>query len=116
MPTLRIAGGRVIDPSSETDAVQDLFIADGRIVRSLEGDPDETIDASGLYVIPGLVDPHVRFGEPGYEEDETIASGTRAAAAGGVTTVGCLPETRPVIDTQAAVEFVALQAERAGHC
>ena len=115
MSTLRITGGRVIDPAAGSDEVRDLCVADGRVVASL-GSADETVDAAGLIVCPGLVDPHVRFGEPGYEEDETIETGTRAAAAGGVTTVGCLPETRPVIDTQATVEFVSLQAERAGHC
>ena len=112
---LRIAGGRVVDPASGVDEVRDLLIEGGRVVERLSGDA-ETVDAAGLLVLPGLVDPHVRFAEPGYEEDETIASGSAAAAAGGVTTVGCLPETRPVIDTQATVEFVALQAERAGLC
>ena len=114
--TLCITGGRVIDPDSGTDAVRDLFVRDGRFVTSLDGPADETVDAAGHIVLPGLVDPHVRFAEPGYEEDETIATGSAAAAAGGVTTVGCLPETRPVIDTQATVEFVALQAERSGLC
>ena len=111
-----IAGGRIIDPVNAVDAVGDLWIGDGVICGSPPGPPSETIEATGLLVVPGLVDPHVRFAEPGYEEDETIASGSAAAAAGGVTTVGCLPETRPVIDTQATVEFVSLQAERSGRC
>lgn len=116
MTTVRIINGHVVDPASGSDHVRDVCIADGRFVESLPGDAAETIDAAGLLVLPGLVDAHVRFGEPGYEEDETIESGTAAAIAGGVTTVGCLPETKPVIDSQATVEFVALQAERANNC
>lgn len=116
MPRTHITDGHVIDPANGVDGMGDLFVEDGILVGSLSGPADETIDASGLLVLPGLVDAHVRFGEPGYEEDETIASGTAAAVAGGVTTVGCLPETKPVIDTQATVEFVALQAKRADQC
>lgn len=116
MSTVLITNGHVVDAASNSDHVRDVCIADGVIVDSLPGPPDETIDASGMLVLPGLVDLHVRFGEPGYEEDETIETGTAAAIAGGVTTVGCLPETKPVIDSQATVEFVALQAERAGNC
>lgn len=116
MPTLQIINGHVIDPATGRDEVANIYVDSGVIVECLDVDPDETIDGAGLLVLPGLVDPHVRFGEPGYEEDETIASGTAAAVAGGVTTVGCLPETKPVIDSQATVEFVALQAARANQC
>src|SRR5438128_2658292 len=76
---------------------------------------DRTLDATGKIVSPGLIDMHVHLREPGREEDETIASGTAAALAGGVTSVACMPNTEPAIDTQAAAEFVCLQAQRAGN-
>src|SRR5690606_34486153 len=70
----------------------------------------------GCIVSPGLIDCRVVFGEPGFEEDETIESGCAAAVAGGFTSVGVMPETDPVVDTRAAAEFVKRQAERAGSC
>src|SRR5438105_4276232 len=73
------------------------------------------IDAAGKIVCPGLIDMHVHLREPGREEDETIATGTAAALAGGVTSVACMPNTEPALDSQAAAEFVYLQAERAGN-
>jgi dihydroorotase len=76
---------------------------------------DRTLDATGKLVCPGLIDMHVHLREPGREEDETIATGTAAALAGGVTSVACMPNTEPAIDSQAAAEFVHLQAQRAGH-
>src|SRR5436853_4168994 len=77
--------------------------------------PDQTLDAAGMIVCPGLIDMHVHLREPGREEDETIATGTAAALAGGVTSVACMPNTEPALDSQAAAEFVYLQAERAGN-
>src|SRR5213076_2037974 len=77
---------------------------------------EHTIDAAGMIVCPGLIDMHVHLREPGREEDETIASGTAAAVAGGVTSVACMPNTEPPLDTQADAEFVVLQAQRAGNC
>ena len=71
--------------------------------------------ATGMIVCPGLIDMHVHLREPGREEDETIATGTAAALAGGVTSVACMPNTEPAIDSQASAEFVSLQAHRAGH-
>nr|MCS5617322.1 dihydroorotase [Pirellulales bacterium] len=76
----------------------------------------ETIDATGLIVSPGLVDMHVHLREPGREEDETIETGTRAALAGGFTSVACIPNTEPPIDSQAAVEFIHQKAARADTC
>src|SRR5262245_54750853 len=117
MTTLRIANGRVIDPSQGLDQVVDLWIENERVL-DLGPHPDRradrTIDATGLIVTPGWIDMHVHLREPGREEDETIATGAAAAIAGGVTTVACMPNTEPAIDSQASAEFVYLQAKRAG--
>src|SRR5438270_8770013 len=117
MSTLLITGGRVIDPSQNLDQITDLWIADDRIAHVGSRDnahADRTIDAAGRIVTPGWIDMHVHLREPGQEEDETIATGAAAAIAGGVTSVACMPNTEPAIDSQAAAEFVYLQAERAG--
>lgn len=118
MSTLLIRGGRIVDPANQRDAPGDLLVVDGRIARAgaSSSTPDEVIDAAGLIVCPGLIDVRVALREPGFEEDETIESGTRAALAGGFTCIGSLPDTEPVVDTRAAAEFVSRQAERAGHC
>ncbi len=121
MATLLIRGGRVIDPAQDIDRIADLRIVDGRIAgigpgEAGAGRADETIDAAGMIVTPGLIDMHVHLREPGREEDETIASGTRAALAGGFTSVACIPNTEPPIDTQAAVEFIHQKAARADTC
>src|SRR5262245_37690081 len=117
MTTLCIANGRVIDPAQNLDTVTDLWVENGRVVAlgSQPGRPaDRTLDAAGCVVSPGWIDMHVHLREPGREEDETIATGAAAAVAGGVTSVACMPNTEPPIDSQAQVEFVYLQAERAG--
>src|SRR5438067_2526068 len=118
MNTLRITNGRVIDPSQGIDQITDLWIR-GPHIFSLGPQPqllaDAVLDATGKIVCPGLIDMHVHLREPGREEDETIATGTAAALAGGVTSVACMPNTEPALDSQAAAEFVYLQAERAGH-
>jgi dihydroorotase len=118
MYTLRIMGGRVIDPSQNIDEVADLWIR-GEHIAGLGPQPhlqvNRTIDAAGKIVCPGLIDMHVHLREPGREEDETIATGTAAALAGGITSVACMPNTEPALDGQAAAEFVYLQAERAGN-
>ena len=116
MRTIHISGGRVIDPSQGVDAVTDLWLSRGRVLALGEGYAEEAevvIDARGLIVCPGLIDVHVHLREPGNEEDETIATGAGAALAGGVTSVACMPNTIPAIDTQGAAEFVVLQARRA---
>jgi dihydroorotase len=118
MTTLRIANGRVLDPASGVDPVTDLWITGDRVVGvgpQPQLHADRTLDATGKLVCPGLIDMHVHLREPGREEDETIATGTAAALAGGVTSVACMPNTEPAIDSQAAAEFVHLQAQRAGH-
>lgn len=113
-----IRGGRVIDPSQQLDRVTDLWL-EGERVAHIGSRPDwhadTVIEASGKIVCPGLIDMHVHLREPGREEDETIATGTAAALAGGVTSVACMPNTEPAIDNQAAAEFVILQARRAGN-
>ena len=122
MGTLLIRGGRVVDPSQGIDRIDDLLVRDGQVVAVGHagtqplGKADETIDAAGLVVAPGLVDMHVHLREPGREEDETIETGTRAALAGGFTTVACIPNTEPPLDTQAAVEFIHQKAARADTC
>lgn len=112
-----IRGGRIIDPLQGLDFTGDLWLEGNRVLGT-EPMPglvaDQVIDASGLIVAPGLIDIHVHLREPGNEEDETIATGADAALAGGWTTIVSMPNTRPPIDSPAAVEFVILQAKRAG--
>ena len=118
MTTLRICSGRILDPSQGLDLVGDLWVRGDRILGvgpHPQLQADRTIDAAGMIVCPGLIDMHVHLREPGREEDETIATGTAAALAGGVTSVACMPNTEPAIDGQAAAEFVHLQAQRAGN-
>lgn len=117
MTTLRITNGRIIDPSQDFDGFADLWIADGKVLGIDPKSPpkaDRTIDAAGCIVSPGWIDMHVHFREPGREEDETIATGAEAAIAGGVTSVACMPNTEPAIDSQAAADFVYHQARKAG--
>jgi dihydroorotase len=118
MSITRITGGRVIDPSQNLDRVTDLWLQDGRVLALGERTDlraDHTHDATGRIVTPGLIDMHVHLREPGREEDETIATGTAAALAGGVTSIACMPNTEPACDSQAAAEFIILQARRAGN-
>lgn len=118
MATLLIRNGRVIDPSQGMDRVTNLLVDDGRVAAyDVAGDRfDQVIDATDRIVAPGLIDVHVHLREPGREEDETIATGTAAALAGGFTSVACIPNTEPPIDTQGAVAFVRHEAARADHC
>src|SRR5215468_9934082 len=117
MSTLCIHGGRVIDPSQNLDRVTDLWVKDGHVIGfgTEPGTADRALDAEGKIVCPGLIDMHVHLREPGREEDETVETGTAAALAGGVTSVACMPNTEPALDSQAAAEFIHLQARRAGH-
>jgi len=113
-----LRGGRVVDPSTGKDDVLDVLIAKGRIASlSKDAEPSEdtkVLDCAGLVVTPGLIDVHVHLREPGGEHKETIASGARAAAAGGFTAVCAMPNTDPPIDDPAAVGFVAAEGRRAG--
>jgi len=109
MPALWIRNARVIDPAANRDAVGDLFARDGRIVASLAAADKakaRKIDARGLVASPGLVDIHVHFREPGQTHKETIATGSRAAAAGGFTTVVCMPNTTPTADNAGTIQFI----------
>jgi dihydroorotase len=118
MSKILIRNGRVIDPAAGIDRVANLLIDNGRIA-GLDARPaggEETIDAAGKIVAPGLIDMHVHLREPGGEEDETIATGTAAALAGGFTSVACVPNTNPPIDTQGTVEFVRSRAAAADNC
>jgi len=115
---LHIRNGRVIDPANDLDAVQDLWIADGRIAAM--GTPpagfqaERTIDAAGLVVCPGLIDLCAHLREPGQEHKATIASETAAAAASGITTLVCPPNTDPVIDTPAVAKLIQQRAQSTG--
>ncbi len=119
MRPLLLRGGRVIDPSRGFDQAADLLVQDGTIagVGPSLGVPDgaEVRDVRGAVVVPGLVDLHVHLREPGNEDVETVASGARAAASGGFTTVCAMPNTDPVTDNQAAVGFIVRQSLRAGY-
>src|SRR4029077_3696749 len=113
MKPILLSGGTLIDPSQDLNEVGDVFITDGKIVgvgRSIEG-PEEAdvIDCAGLVVSPGFIDVHCHLREPGREDVETVASGARAAAAGGFTAVCAMPNTDPVTDNQAAVGFIVRQ-------
>ena len=110
MSALIIRNGRVIDPANKRNEIAHLYIADGKIVdQSAFRNPKseiEAIDASNLIVCPGLIDMHVHLREPGFSHKETIDSGARAAAAGGFTTVVCMPNTLPAADNPSTIAWV----------
>ena len=114
-----IKNGRVLDPKNQVDSVMDLYIEDGEIVQmepdiDMDGGDIEEIDAGGLIVAPGLVDMHCHLREPGFEYKEDIETGTRSAAMGGFTSIACMPNTKPVIDNRAVVEYIINRAKEAG--
>lgn len=115
---LLLRGGRVVDPSQGFDGVSDVLLLEGRVEARGKGlstpDGARVVECGGLVVTPGLVDVHVHLREPGGEHKETIASGARAAAAGGFTTVCAMPNTDPPIDDPATVGFVLTEGQRAG--
>ena len=109
MPALWIRNARIVDPAAKRDAVGDLFALDGRLVARLSAVDKKRakkIDAKGLVAAPGLVDIHVHFREPGQTHKETIATGSRAAAAGGFTTVVCMPNTTPTADNAGTIQYI----------
>ena len=109
---IRVTGGRVLDPANGRDEVADLFIDDGLILDKASPNGETVIDASGYIVAPGFVDLRCHLREPGFEDAETIATGTRAAAAGGFTTLCALGDTRPSTDTGSDVKALLTQARR----
>jgi dihydroorotase len=113
---LLIKNGTVIDPSQSLEKKRDLLIRDGRVEAidaSLDADGAETLDAADLIVAPGFIDLHVHLREPGFEYKETIASGARAAVAGGFTSVCCMPNTKPVNDNSSVTSFILEQGRAA---
>lgn len=114
---LLVKGGKIIDPANGLTGKMDILIEDGRISAigaKLPKSGAEVIEAGNKLVLPGLIDMHVHLREPGLEAKETIASGTRAAAMGGFTGVACMPNTKPVVDNQALVEFIKARAAAQG--
>ncbi len=114
--SMLLKGGRVIDPAQKIDAEMDVLLRDGFVAEvapkgKVRGSADESFDARGLIVAPGFIDLHVHLREPGQSHKETIATGTRAAAAGGFTSVCCMPNTSPVNDS-AKITAWMLEAER----
>jgi dihydroorotase len=110
-----IKNGRVIDPASKTDRVADVLIVEGRVAGvapDLSSPNAEVFDATGMIVAPGFIDMHVHLREPGFEHAETIESGSRAAAAGGFTSVCCMPNTKPVNDSVTVTSYIVERARR----
>jgi dihydroorotase len=117
--TWLIRGGRVIDPANEIDAIADVLIRDG-VIDTVGPDLPvdmpglQTVDATGMIVTPGWIDVHVHLRVPGFEQKETIATGTAAAAAGGFTAVACMPNTKPALDSPEVLRDLAQTVEREG--
>ena len=114
--SILIKNGRILDPASGMDEIGDLFLAGGLIAEcggTIDRPADLCVDAAGCYVMPGLIDLHVHFRDPGLTWKEDIESGSKAAAHGGFTTVVCMPNTKPVIDCAEQVDYVA---GKAGEC
>lgn len=105
-----LKNGRILDPSQEIDTVGSLLLEDNQVLAygadCNDARADEVYDCTGMWITPGLVDPHVHLREPGDTHKETIASGTQAAAAGGYTTICCMPNTNPPLDTPAIIDFI----------
>ncbi len=115
MKKLVIKGGRIVDPAQNIDRVADVAIEDGtirQIAPEIDGTASEVFDASGLIVAPGFIDMHVHLREPGFEHAETIESGSRAAAAGGFTSICCMPNTEPVNDSATVTSYIIDRARR----
>lgn len=107
--SLMIRGGRVLDPATDTDKIADIYIEDGvvkKIGTKLKEKADETIDATGKYVMPGFIDLHVHLRDPGQSDKETIETGAMAAAKGGYTTIMAMPNTKPVVDNSDVLSYV----------
>lgn len=115
--TILIKNGWLINPSENLDKVMDIFVEDGIIkekAESIEKQADTVIDAAGCYVMPGLIDLHVHFRDPGLTYKEDIETGSKAAAKGGFTTVCCMPNTKPVVDNVETVKYIIEKGEKTG--
>lgn len=116
--SLLIKGGKVINPATGVEDYLDILVEGEKIVEiapNLEtGAAVQVVEAQGKIVVPGLIDMHVHLREPGFEDKEDIASGTRSAAAGGFTSIACMPNTKPVADNQAIIEFIKAKAKTEG--
>jgi dihydroorotase len=111
MTVYHLQGGRIIDPANQRDEIADLWLVEGKVAVRDPRLPDATrVDCAGKIVVPGLIDMHTHLREPGREDEETIATGTRAAAVGGFTSVCAMPDTDPPIDTQTGVKFILSRA------
>ena len=115
MKKLLLRNGRIIDPANQRDEIGDLVITDGRIGAADGKDGMDEIDCTGKIIAPGLIDLHVHLREPGQNAKETIASGARAAAAGGFTTIVCMPNTSPAVDNASVVAWI-LEKARSEAC
>lgn len=114
-----LKNARVVDPQVGLDEVTDILVSDGKIAqvgKGISANGAEELDFSGKVITPGLVDIHVHLRDPGQEQKEDIASGTRAAAHGGFTAVACMPNTKPTIDNAIVLEYVQRMAEKVGKC
>ena len=111
-----LKGARVIDPINNIDSVQDIYVRDGRIAAAedMEGVDAQILNLDGYVVTPGLIDIHVHLRQPGKTDAETVRTGTMAAAAGGFTTVVAMPNTSPVTDNAAQVQYIRELAEKDG--
>lgn len=115
--SILIKNGRVLNPSENIDKVMDIYVEDGIIkekTESIEKNADKVIDAKGCYVMPGLIDLHVHFRDPGQTYKEDIETGSKAAAKGGFTTVCCMPNTKPVVDNADTVTYIIDKAKEVG--
>ena len=115
--SILIKNGRVLNPSENLDNVMDILIDKGVIVKKashIENEANQIIDAKGCYVMPGLIDLHVHFRDPGLTYKEDIETGSRAAAKGGFTTVCCMPNTKPVVDSPETVKYIIDKGKTVG--
>jgi len=113
--SLLVKNGRIVDPASHFDQLADLLIEDGKVARiqkEINSRVEHVLDATGLVVAPGFIDIHVHLREPGREDEETIESGSQAAATGGFTSICCMPNTSPVNDNPSVTSYILKEAER----
>ena len=111
---MKIKNGYVVDPMNSVNAIKDLYISEGKIVKPFDGPYDREIDAKGKYIFPGFIDAHCHLRDPGFEYREDIETGTASAAKGGFTSVACMPNTNPTCDNVTVVEYIKSKAKKVG--